>query len=996
MQSDYTLSVTTTRRAARIPMALMQTAQVAIIVQLAIGAGCLKPAAPLPEPLIWAESPGQPSSASVPPPDSTVVFDKLHNLVHLDGAVNETTAFTLFVSAQRGAISGVEIFAEQLVGADGAIPKEAIRLYRFWPIRLARFSNWYLRSQGPGVPREFPDALVPIETPDFGQPFAVAANERIALWVEIETPADAKPGLYRSALTIGSEGRRIAQLSIELTVRDIFLADNQALPVHAAVDIKPIVAAQTDLDPDNTRVAIGDETVRRLIRHAFELLHSHRLDPFTADVRPRCEQTSDGSLRVDWSDYDGFCGPLIDGSAYADRRPARAWPLPIDIRQPNAVQYDGDDSLQYTSVFKDYLIQCRSHFEEKRSARQGDGGWPCEIFVDLNLPMPSNPGHADVERFRRLAAIVRDVNHEDAKLDSPEQKRASAQLLSMLVPQPMGPYGWMNHYHEDLSDLVGIWATPARYQHPQTLDQLHRAGKATWLPSDRPPFGGCLAIEAASVSARSLPWQAFLQRHDAIYLRRTTNWPSIEQLVSGSLDASSTRTDSFLIYPGRMFGREAPVASFRLKQLMLGLQDYQYLRLLEAHGRGETARLLAGSLVKAVGTQAYGDNYQDGLFDRCVDNPEVWQLARHILVEETASVLAEEVTGSAGPGASKSAWGRLLGATRRIVLTPDPVRLFYDEGRKKTPWRITCDVAIRNELRMPVEGSLRLGAIPEGSHAVMGQVQVGPLAEMELARRQLIIGAPSLQQTDLDGHAMQKVIFDAGTTALVEANAPLSMTTAANWSPGVGKPPAIDGRLDDWPPIAGNVAGDFHLVGRTYPDARANSRAASQTVAYFLQREGVLYVGIHAALAQGSAALPDEPVAGNYVRYEDLMPIGEDLVEILLDPTNAGVQSEDLFHIVIKSTGIGLFEKGVAMEPPLGESGPWPGGPPKYAVARSEDGWSAEVAIPVASFGPTANPRVWGLNVTRLEPQRGEYSDWAGAPRYCYDPRTLGNLVWPK
>jgi hypothetical protein len=957
---------------------------------------CIRPAAPAPEPLIWAEGPGRLPVAGQALPDATIVFDKSRNLVHLDGAVNETTSFVLVIGAQKGAIAGVEVFAEQFQGEGGAIPRESVRLYRIWPVRIARFANWYLRSQAPGVPREFPDALVPIETPDFGQPFTVSTGERIALWVEIETSADAKPGLYRSALTVGSEGRRIAQVPVELTVRDIYLADDQALAVHAAVDIKPIVAAQTDLDPDNIRVAVSDESARRLIRQAFELLHAHRLDPFTTDVRPRSSQTTDGSLRVEWSDYDNFCGPFIDGTAYADRRPARAWPLPIDIRNPDAVQYDGEDSPQYAGVFKDYLIQCRSHFDARRSADRDEGYWPCETFIDLNLPMSSNPSRADVERFRRLAGLVHEANPASPKSIAAARKRSSALLLSTLVPQAMSPYGWIDHYYEDLTGLVDIWATPARFQHPQTLDQLHRSGKDTWLPPDRPPYGGCLAIEASSVGARSLPWQAFLHGHDAIYLPQTTRWPSIEQLTSGALDATVAPTDSFLTYPGKMFGREAPVPSLRLKQLMQGLQDYQYLRLLMSHGRGETARLLAGSLVKAAGTQAYGDNYQDGLLDRCVDDPEVWQLARHIMVEETASVLAEETTGSAGPGASKSAWARLLGATRRVVLTPDPVRLFFDEGRKKTPWRITCDVALRNELRMPVDGGLRLGAIPQGSHAVMGKLHVGPLAEMELARRQLIIAAPSPPQTDLDGHAVQKLVFDAGTTAFVEADATLSATTAAPWTPGEVKPLAIDGRLDDWPPTAGNVAGDFHLVGRIYPDARANPRAVSQTVAYFLRRDDVLYVGIHAALAQGLAALPVEPTAGNIVKYDDLMPVGEDLVEILLDPTNAGVQSDDLYHVVIKSTGVALFEKGVGIEPPIGASGPWPGALPQYAVARTEDGWSAEVAIPLATFGPTANARVWGLNVTRLEPQRGEYSDWAAAPRYCYDPRTLGNLVWPK
>jgi len=131
----------------------------------------------------------------------------------------------------------------------------------------------------------------------------------------------------------------------------------------------------------------------------------------------------------------------------------------------------------------------------------------------------------------------------------------------------------------------------------------------------------------------------------------------------------------------------------------------------------------------------------------------------------------------------------------------------------------------------------------------------------------------------------------------------------------------------------------------------------------------------------------------NVVEYDGLIPRGSDLVEILLDPTGAATQSDEIYHIVIKSTGVPLFEKGIAIDPPLGAHGPWPGTLPSFAVARTDDGWSAEVAISIAPLQSPAASRVWGLNFTRLEPQRGEYSDWAGSPRYCYDPRTFGNLV---
>jgi hypothetical protein len=53
-----------------------------------------------------------------------------------------------------------------------------------------------------------------------------------------------------------------------------------------------------------------------------------------------------------------------------------------------------------------------------------------------------------------------------------------------------------------------------------------------------------------------------------------------------------------------------------------------------------------------------------------------------------------------------------------------------------------------------------------------------------------------------------------------------------------------------------------------------------------------------------------------------------------------------------------------------------------------------EAAIPIASLGrPAIQNRVWGVNITRLDAQRGEYSSWSGARGNCYLPQTLGNLI---
>ncbi len=81
----------------------------------------------------------------------------------------------------------------------------------------------------------------------------------------------------------------------------------------------------------------------------------------------------------------------------------------------------------------------------------------------------------------------------------------------------------------------------------------------------------------------------------------------------------------------------------------------------------------------------------------------------------------------------------------------------------------------------------------------------------------------------------------------------------------------------------------------------------------------------------------------------------------------------------------------------MGSSVPWQCGG-RVAVSIQPEAWTVELAIPLAAFGPDAREnRVWGLNVTRLDARRGEYSSWSAARGYCYNPQSLGNLIllWP-
>ncbi len=554
--------------------------------------------------------------AGRPPPEDPLTYIREQNVVRLYAAVNGVAAFQFVLSGGAESASGLTLGAEDFAGDERSISASAVRLYRQYPITVARYPNWYLRSQGLRRTRAIPDALVPIDAPTHGQPFLISAGEHLTLWAEVRIPPDTRPGTYRGGVLLRAAAGGTRRIPVEVVVRDVYLSPQDRLPVAARVQLGPILAAQTPLDQRNMTQALADATAREALTRTFAALREHGLSPYTEDVYPFLSLDQDGGVQLDWTDFDAFCGPLIDWATESDAAPAFAWPLPADLAQPDPAQYGGLSSTVYAAVLRDYLGKALAHFAER--------GWDKNTFVYFDLPPTPDPRAADYARVRQLAGICHLVD-------------PTLPFASRMIPQPMTSFGWFGQYFEDLTADVDIWCTPARYQHPATLQRLQALGRRTWLAPDRPPYSGSLAVEAPPIHSRSLPWQAFLQGHEAVWIEHATAWP--DQLLERPIDDRATPTDAWLLYPGRPFGLREPVPSIRLKQLQLGLQDYQLLQLLDNHGRGETARLLAGSLIKAAGTDAYGDNYQDGLFGRSVDDPQVWQLAGQLLLEETAAAL---------------------------------------------------------------------------------------------------------------------------------------------------------------------------------------------------------------------------------------------------------------------------------------------------------------------------------------------------------------------
>ncbi|MBV9266503.1 MAG: DUF4091 domain-containing protein, partial [Acidobacteriaceae bacterium] len=52
--------------------------------------------------------------------------------------------------------------------------------------------------------------------------------------------------------------------------------------------------------------------------------------------------------------------------------------------------------------------------------------------------------------------------------------------------------------------------------------------------------------------------------------------------------------EGMLVYPGKQVGEEGVVASMRLKWIRDGVEDYEYMQLLQELGRGDWAHEVAG------------------------------------------------------------------------------------------------------------------------------------------------------------------------------------------------------------------------------------------------------------------------------------------------------------------------------------------------------------------------------------------------------------------
>jgi hypothetical protein len=927
---------------------------------------------------------------TTPRQDDPLIYDASDHAVRLFGGSNETLSFQIAVELtpeQRRAIGKLNVEVSDLTSPNGRRVEAArVRLFRMKPVRITDYPAWMLRlSDRPPEPLDVYDALIPapLDRPARG---GSELPQRLAYWVDVTIPRGTWPGVYSGRITLRSEmrpamdlpreldwmrTRNVEQLtwSVNLRVKvyDFVLPDARPVAAVGGFDYRTLFGAYirtegrpyrpTHLNPDSPRVRRGLTIMRQMMR----LAHRHRLDLFERTLRPVLKRDRDGNAVLHWDEYDRIVRPYLDGSAFRpeSRVGVSAWPMPLRDDWPDPNHYGGRDSKRYGRTFSQVARLTADHFLTELNAGE-------QAFAWLHRGAVRRQAYGDQ---LRMASLLRGTRRE-------------LPILSQLPTNPPSPTGWT--VPKGLDDVTDIHAAPGRWFLPGVAavkrDPRRRLAGG-WISPGQPPYFPGLGVVATGPDPRALAWFVEKYRATGLFLPEVLDW-------SEDPYAAPARAQARLFYPAPELGDEVVLPSVRLKRLRRGLQDLAYFWILRQRNRRAVAAAVISALTHYGGQGASGDHYLDPRLDGWVQDPAAWQIARRLLAEEIQAVVSP-ATGSAEQLVrTQGRWDEFLRKHRQIRLERArtfvrPVLARREDGTVDRRFGATVYLEVYNELGREVPVTITPVALPEGWQLRKTEVEaaLAPYSRGEITLRMEGSTVP-LSKT---GKVPVRFEIRAANRPPQHHTVMLPIVRAGATTPRL----RVDGNLRDWPIRSGNVAGGFRLIGK--PGRSDHPRPEHQTRAFVLADRETLYLAIRC----------DEPNPRgmttrrtNFVRYQQLLACGEDLVEIVLDPGRRGRRASDLYHMVIKPNGVVTATRGVDSKPPLGKVTPWSHGA-RVAVETDGTGWVIEMSIPRSAFGADGNSEMWGLNVARFRPASREASNWAECKRYYYSPLNLGTLYVP-
>lgn len=400
------------------------------------------------------------------------------------------------------------------------------------------------------------------------------------LWYTLSVPSNALAGDYSGSVSFGV-GSKSYRVPIELTVWDFEVPKRG----HLRTDFW-FFRAQIKRHYGRS----GDPTFPEVQKY-LDLALDHRLTPIDCNegnVAPmfRVYREADGSLTIDWTELDRYATHVIDrggtslslapthwyAMCFSDKLKGEYDPSVIIDRKTGAVETVAHPYLsdKHLDMLKWYLREAVKHFREK--------GWLPYAFVQ---PLDEV---AETEDNRKIVETCHDADP------------AVKVLMDVVTPNSSKMF----------KDYLGIWCPLTPSLPGGGFEDVGAKGKEVWwyvCCGPTPPYAN-LFTNQSCVSHRQLFWQSWKYKAEGLLYwginfwdwwgaepkyDPATAWPNSQDDIGNTLVDQDLLGDGFFIYPGP----KGPVNSIRLEAIRDGLEDYEYLWLLnEAANRAgpRTAR----------------------------------------------------------------------------------------------------------------------------------------------------------------------------------------------------------------------------------------------------------------------------------------------------------------------------------------------------------------------------------------------------------------------
>jgi hypothetical protein len=473
----------------------------------------------------------------------------------LAAAQNEFEGFQIVVTGQA---SNVSMSFDGLTdGAGNQIAGRDVTLYREAIINVTR------QSGGDGATGQWPDALVPDVDPIAGEkrnafPFNVADGQSIVVFADVHVPQGAKAGTYTG--TVHVTGGATADVPVKLTVWDFAVPSTSTLKSAYGLAWNGPCLGHGD---GGCSGGASDMALRaRYVQAALDNHVSIHTPYYTATVH------ADGT--ADWSAFDQYAGPFLDGTANTRLQGAKLTSVSVD-GSPTWAQDNG----------------WSAHFAQK--------GWSPELFSYVCDEPPLTCAWSDINP--RISYAHGSSPTVNTVVTTTSKSASDNGINGIDTFSPVINFVEGKPGKEYAGNQRSTY--PAKMWWYQSCMSYGCAGVSSALDSSGETGWPTMAIDADATRNRAMEWMSFVYNVQGELYYETT-----QAYFSGDAWTNQYNFggngDGTLFYPGttaKIGGKtEIPVESFRLKMIRDGMEDYELLNLAKTLGAGDQALAIAQGL----------------------------------------------------------------------------------------------------------------------------------------------------------------------------------------------------------------------------------------------------------------------------------------------------------------------------------------------------------------------------------------------------------------